>query len=312
MFERDKKSKKIFSDFPIYEIKKDEFARFPLLKKFLEIPDAPKQIFVRGNLDLIREENNLKFLSVVGSRAVTTYGKDCIEKIISPLSGFPICIISGLAIGVDGLSHKAAIKAKLPMIVIPGSGLGEQVLYPKMNRDLSLEILNNDGLLISEYDENFKSTLYAFPARNRLMAALSDAVLLIEAGTKSGTMITARIATEYNKDVWCVPGSIFSDRSSGTNNLIKNGAAMITDYKDVLHNFRISFEEENSESGKNLEKMNLSTEEKNILKNLNESMTKEKLMELCGLEFGDFLTALTMLEMKNLVRIDSGLVRKVF
>jgi DNA processing protein len=315
MFESKKKGQKSFDKFPIYEIKKDEFSRFPLLKNFLEIPDAPKQIFVRGNLNLIKEENNLKFLSIVGSRAVTTYGKDIINKIIPPLSGYPICIISGLAIGVDGLSHTAAIKSGLPIIAIPGSGLGEKVLYPRMNRDLALEILNAGGLLISEYDENFKSTLYAFPARNRLMAALSDAVLLIEAGEKSGTMITARIATEYNKDVWCVPGSIFSDKSKGTNNLIKNGAAMITDHLDILHNFRISVPEEKS-GGKNknvkdLEKMNLSDEEKIILKNLNENLTKEKLMEMCGMEFSEFLTALTMLEMKNLIKEEVGTVRKV-
>ncbi len=316
MFEGKKKTGKSFESFPIYEIKKDEFSRFPLLKNFLEIPDAPKQIYVRGNLDLIKEENNLKFLSIVGSRAVTTYGKDIINKIIPPLSGYPICIISGLAIGVDGLSHTAAIKSGLPMIAIPGSGLGEKVLYPRMNRDLALEILNAGGLLISEYEEDFKSTLYAFPARNRLMAALSDAVLLIEAGTKSGTMITARIATEYNKDVWCVPGSIFSDKSKGTNNLIKNGAAMITDYKDILHNFRISVPEEDEENGgykngKDLEKMNLTDEEKNILKCLDENITKEKLMEITGLEFSEFLTALTMLEMKNLIKEEVGTVRKI-
>jgi DNA processing protein len=315
MFEGKKKTGKSFASFPIYEIKKDEFSRFPLLKKFLEIPDAPKQIFVRGNLDLIKENTDLKFLSIVGSRAVTTYGKDTINKMIPPLSGYPICIISGLAIGVDGLSHTAAIKSGLPMIAIPGSGLGEKVLYPASNRELALEILNNNGLLISEYEENFKSMLHAFPARNRLMAALSDAVLLIEAGEKSGTMITARLATEYNKDVWCIPGSIFSDKSKGTNNLIKNGAAMITDHLDILHNFRISVpEEENEEknkSGKDLEKMNLSNEEKIILKNLNENLTKEKLMEVTGLEFSEFLTALTMLEMKNLIKEEVGIVRKI-
>jgi DNA processing protein len=251
---------------------------------------------------------------LVGSRAVSTYGKDSIEKIVSPLSGFPICIISGLAIGVDGLSHKNALKAGLPVIAIPGSGLGEKVLYPTNNRDLALEILNNNGLLISEYSEDFKSTLYAFPARNRLMAALSDAVLLIEASTKSGTMITARLATEYNKDVWCVPGSIFSANSEGTNSLIKNGAAMITSHRDVLHNFRISVpdEENENQNAKNIEKLNLSPEEKLILEKLIENASKEKLMVATGLEFGEFLTALTMLEMKNLVKTDSGLIRKVF
>lgn len=289
-------SKKMFSDFQIYKIEKSEFNKFPLLRKFLEIPDSPKQIFYRGNLKRFQNISNIHFLSVVGSRIVTTYGKDCIEKILPPLSGQNICIISGLAIGVDGLAHKAAIKSGLPIIAIPGSGLGEKVLYPRMNRDLALEILKSGGLLISEYEENFKSTLYAFPARNRLMAALSDAVLLIEASTKSGTMITARIATEYNKDVWCVPGSIFSDRSSGTNNLIKNGAAIITDYKDILHNFRITILEETDNENKqienkferDLEKMNLTNEEKIILKNLDENLTKEKLMEISGLEFAEF------------------------
>jgi DNA processing protein len=308
-------SKDIFEDswsgkFPIYKIEKDEYPRFPLLQKFLHIPDTPKQVYVRGNLDLIRKENGYKYLSVVGSRAVTNYGKDCVERLIAPLSGYPICIISGLAIGIDGLAHEKALGANLPIIAIPGSGLGQKVLYPKMNQDLALRILKGQGLLISEYEADFKSQLYAFPARNRLMAALSDAVLLIEAGTKSGTMITARIATEYNKDVWCVPGSIFSDRSSGTNNLIKSGAAIITDYKDILHNFRISALEESFSADKNLDKIHLSKEERTILNNLTENLTKEKLMEKCGLGFGEFLTALTTLEMKDLIKEDAGLVRK--
>ncbi len=308
----------MFSQYPIYKITKGEFHKYPLFRKFLEIPDCPKQIFYRGNLQQFENSSKIHFLSVVGSRTVTTYGKDSVEKLISPLGDQPLCVISGLAIGVDGLSHKAAIKAKLPVIAIPGSGLGEKVLYPRMNRDLALEILKSGGLLISEYEEDSKSMLYFFPARNRLMAALSDAVLLIEASTKSGTMITARIATEYNKDVWCVPGSIFSERSEGTNNLIKNGAAIITDYKDILHNFRIPTEnlEANGKSDnkfiRDLEKMNLTSEEKLILKNLDENLTKEKLMEISGLEFSEFLTALTMLEMKNLVKVDSGIIRKVF
>lgn len=299
----------MFESYPIFKITKEEYTKYPLLKKFLEIPDPPKQIYVRGNLDILQNITGQHFLSIVGSRAITTYGRDAIDKLIPNLSGHPITIISGLAIGVDGLSHIAAIKAKLPMIAIPGSGLGEKVLYPSSNRKLAFEILQNEGLLISEYEENFKSMLHAFPARNRLMAALSDAVLLIEAGEKSGTMITARLATEYNKDVWCVPGSIFSDRSSGTNELIKNGAALICSHKDILHNFRISTPDDSVES-KNPEKMNLSPEERIILEKLNENLQKDRLMEISGLDFGGFLTGLTMLEMKNLVKVDSGIVRK--
>lgn len=309
MFES-KKRDKDFSDFPISKIKKEEFSKYPLLKRFLEIPDCPKQIFYRGNIDQFNNVSNKHFLAVIGSRTVTTYGKDSIQKLVPPLTGHPICIISGLAIGVDGLSHEAAIKAKLPIIAIPGSGLGEKVLYPSSNRKLALEILQNNGLLISEYDENFKSMLHFFPARNRLMAALSDAVLLIEASKKSGTMITARIATEYNKDVWCVPGSIFSEKSEGTNNLIKTGAAMITDYKDILHNFRISIDEKESESGFDIDKADLSPDEKKILKALTENFTKEKLMEITELSFGEFLTALTMLEMKGFIKEETGVIRK--
>jgi DNA processing protein len=298
------------SKYPIHKIEKEDFVNYPLFKRFLEIPDCPKQIYYRGNIEQFSDPSLFKFLSIVGSRAVTTYGKDTIEKLISPLTTYPICIISGLAIGVDGLSHKAAMKAGLPVIAVPGSGLGEKVLYPRSNRDLAVEILKHGGLLISEYPENEKSQLHFFPARNRLMAALSDAVLLIEASTKSGTMITARLATEYNKDVWCVPGSIFSTNSEGTNSLIKNGAAMITEYKDILHNFRIPVPEEKSKE--EVEKLRLGKEEKVIMESLLENTSKDKLMEKTGLEFSDFLMGLTMLEMKNLIKIDSGIVRKNF
>ncbi len=305
-----------FSDFPIFKIEKSEFGDFELLKRFLEIPDSPKQIYYRGNIEQFKNPADCHFLSVVGSRAITNYGKDAIQKLVEPLTGYPICIISGLAIGVDGLSHIAAMKAGLPMIVVPGSGLSEKVLYPAANRDLALEILNNNGLMISEYPKDFKSTLWAFPARNRLMAALSDAVLIIEARERSGTMITARLAMEYNKDVWCLPGSIFSETSIGTNELIQNGAALIKDSHDILHNFRINPPSPLSQGGTsansiNLEKLNLSEEEKLLLEKLTENFSKDKLFEISNLEFGDFFSALTMLEMKNCIKIDGGIVRKI-
>lgn len=309
---------KKFADFPILKIDKSEFQKYGLFKRFLEISDPPKEIYIRGNIEQFKNPADFHFLSVIGSRAITNYGRDTIGKLVEPLLGQPICIISGLAIGVDGLSHKAAMKAVLPMIVVPGSGLGEKVLYPATNRELALEILNKGGLMISEYEENFKSTLWAFPARNRLMAALSDAVLIIEARERSGTMITARLALEYNKDVWCVPGSIFSETSVGTNELIQNGAALIKDTNDILHGFRIQIpglipNPSPMEKGvsANLEKYNLSPDEKMLLEKLTENLSKDKLFEISKLEFGDFFSALTMLEMKNCIKIDGGIVRKI-
>jgi DNA processing protein len=299
------------SEFPITKIEAKDFDKFPLLKKFKEIPDPPKQIYYRGQFP----GEHFHFLAVVGSRNITSYGKDCIEKIIEGLRGQNICIISGLALGTDGESHNAALKNNLPTIGIPGSSIFEKSIGPKTNKDIAENILKSGGLLMSEYDETYPVGVWSFPARNRLMAALADAVLLIEAGEKSGTLITARLAVEYNKDVLCVPGPINSSNSFGTNMLIANGARLIQNSSDILHQFRIALDESGTVSREIPAQENFTDLEKIVLVSLKEPISKDsllnKLSEEIQCDIGEFLTAVTMLEMKGYLKEEVGILRRV-
>ena len=185
------------------EIVKLEKSKFP--KSLLEIPEPPEELYIAGNLP----SEDYTYLCIVGSRKFTSYGKEACEKIIEGLKGYPIVIVSGLALGIDSIAHKKALSVGLKTLVFPGSGLSPSAMYPKTNALLAEEIVKDGGCLISEFDPDFKATLWSFAKRNRLMSGISKAVLIIEAEEKSGTMITARLSTEHNRDVLAVPGSIF-------------------------------------------------------------------------------------------------------
>ncbi len=175
-------------------------------EKLKQIPDAPKKLYVEGVLP----SEDTKILAVVGARKHTPYGKEACEKLIAGLAGYDICIVSGLALGIDAVAHKAALDAGLKTIAVPGSGLDRSVLYPITNKRLAEEILHAGGALLSEFEPKTIAAPWTFPQRNRIMAGLADAVLVVEAELQSGTLITSKYATEYNRDVLAVPGSIFS------------------------------------------------------------------------------------------------------
>ena len=212
------------------EIKKLPKEKWP--KQLLEIPQIPEQLYIIGELP--NEQEKLIYLCVVGSRKHTSYGKEICEKIIAGLAGYPIVIVSGFAMGIDTIAHKKAMDIGLRTVVFPGSGLSDSAMYPKTNIILMNEIIKKGGCLISEFEPNFKATQWSFPMRNRLMAGISKAVLVIEAEERSGTLITARLTTEYNRDLLTVPGSVFSPNSKGTNKLIRQGATPVTCAEDVL------------------------------------------------------------------------------
>lgn len=289
---------------PLTKIEQKDFGKYPLLKKFLEIPDAPKQVYVLGKFP----EPHLRTLAIVGSRKMTSYGRDVLEKIVSGLHGYNICIISGLALGVDVEAHKQALNNHLHTIGIPGSGISKKAIYPKANQNVAESILENDGLLLSELEPEQEAAPWTFPARNRLMAALAEVVLIVEASHKSGTLITARLALEYNKEVLAVPGSIFSESSEGANHLIAQGAKVITCAEDVLEVFGIrpKVELEN-----NLEEENLSDFEKQVLSTLSEPKTKDKLLEQLQSEPSELMMTLTLLEMRGYIKEELGVVRRV-
>lgn len=202
---------------------------FPLALK--SIPSAPKALYTLGN---INELNNRKVVSVVGSRAVTPYGKQVTSKLAGQLAGKGIAIASGLALGVDALAHHAALEAGgYTVAVLPSPVLQ---VYPATNRQLAKRILQQGGGLISEYGDDDRSEAFKgrFIERNRLVSGLADVLLITEAGERSGTLHTANFALEQGRTVMVVPGNITSPASQGCNNLIKAGALPVTDVNDVL------------------------------------------------------------------------------
>src|SRR3989344_1570604 len=184
------------------EIRELERSEWP--EQLLEIPQPPERLWMRGNMPA----EGTKLLAVVGSRAMTRYGQEACEKLITGLAGYPVSIVSGWALGVDPCAHRAALAAGLHTIAIPGSGLDDSILYPRSNRAFAKELLGKGGGMMSEYEPKTPSHVRYFPERNRLMVGISNAVLVIEAGEKSGTLITARLASEYNRDLLCIPHRI--------------------------------------------------------------------------------------------------------
>ncbi len=295
--------------FPLSIIPREEFKDHPLLTRLLELHDMPAKLYIAGNLPEVTLDEygraTPRILTVVGSRKYSTYGKLALEKLISALAGENIVVLSGLALGIDGIAHEAALKHNLKTVAIPGSGLDAKVLYPKTHLQLGEAIVEAGGALVSEFPAEMEAAQWTFPARNRVLAALADAVLVVEATEKSGTLITARQALELGKDIGAIPGDIFSESSMGTNMLIKDGAYIIRnpdDLYDLLHLQRKTKEETHHE---------LTDNEKKILEQLSEPLEKDTLMLKSELPADQFLMTLSSLEMKGCIQETFGEVRKV-
>ena len=274
-----------------------------LPQAFLEMPDPPKALYVEGRWP----GEEYIFLTVVGSRKFSTYGKEVCEELIAGLAGYPIAIVSGLAIGIDTIAHKAALKAGLSTLAFPGSGLDRSVIHPSSNKKLADEIVYAGGALVAEYEPTQPAGIHTFPRRNRLMAALAKATLIIEAGEKSGTLITARLALDYNRDVLAVPGSIFNFGSKGTNRLIRQGATPIIDSRDVLEALGFKLEETD---GQQKLFADLTENEQKIVEILQiEPLPRDELIMDSGLSAADANQTLATLEIKGLIKETLGEVR---
>lgn len=288
------------------EIKKLPKKYWP--QSLLELPQIPQELYIIGELP---NPKDFVFLCVVGSRKFTTYGKEVCEKLIAGLKGYPIVIVSGFAMGIDTIAHKKAMEINLPTVVFPGSGLSPEAIYPKTNIKMMRDIVESGGCLISEWEPSFKATQWSFPMRNRLMAGLSKAVLVIEAQEKSGTLITARLAVEYNKDLLTVPGNIYSPNAKGTNKLLRMGATPITSPEELLE--ALGFEqEEDEEIHKNKQQKlfeDLSKEEKKIIDCLREPMERDALVRKVGLPTYETNALLSVLEIKGLIKEEYGEIR---
>lgn len=291
------------------EIRKLDKKEFP--KALLEIPQPPEELWIIGDLPnpSLAETKDLVYLSVVGSRKFTSYGKEACEKIIEGLRGYPIVIVSGFAMGIDTIAHKKAMQTGLRTIVFPGSGLSDEAIYPKTNVSLIREVVEKNGCLISEFEPDFKAQQWGFPMRNRLMAGISKAVLIIEAEEKSGTLITARLATEYNRDVLVVPGSIFSPASRGTNKLIRQGATPVTSAEDVLE--ALGFEKEVNKEKQARLFADLSTEEKKVLEILREPIPRDDLIRALKMQTSEANSLLSVMEIKGLIAEELGELHRI-
>jgi len=199
-------------------------------KLLSEITDPPHTLFYRGILPPDEQPS----LAVVGTRRLTAYGKMVCEDLVTPLASQGIVIVSGLALGIDGVAHAAAIDAHGITVAVLGTGINRQNVYPEAHKNLSQKIIDCGGAILSEYPPGFGPSQYSFPARNRIIAGLSLGTLVIEAPIKSGALITARCALDYNREVMCVPHAITSLTGVGPNNLIKFGAKMVTEPNDIL------------------------------------------------------------------------------
>lgn len=288
------------------EIRELERSEWPA--QLLEIPQPPEQLWIRGTLPPV----GTKLLTVVGSRAMTRYGQEACQKLITGLAGYPVSIVSGLALGVDTCAHKAALAAGLHTLVVPGSGLGDEVLYPRSNRGFAKEILKAGGGFLSEYPPETASRVHFFPERNRLMVGLADAVLVIEAGQKSGTLITARLAGEYNRDLLCIPHRIGDPHAFGPHLFIRLGAALVSDSLHILEALHIP-PREGAVSG--VAPSDLEDAELVIWNMLDEPMTRDEILRStssrqAALGPGETLTALVALELRGLVKEEFGAWRR--
>lgn len=277
------------------EIRNLEKKNFP--KLINHIPDPPKQLRIIGQLP-----ENQKYLCVVGSRKYSEYGKTVCQKLIDGLQGYPITIVSGLALGMDSIAHFSALKNKLKTIAVPGSGLSDKVLYPSTNKSLARKIIEEGGALISEFDDDFRATSWSFPQRNRIMAGMSEATLIIEAELKSGTLITSKYAIEYNRDVFTVPHSIFSKTGAGPHMLLRLGATPITSSEDIIQ--ALGLKTKNLETKRDYSVC--STDEMEIIEILKEPKGRDELIRLLNKPVYVTQTILASMEIKNLIKEEMG------
>ena len=214
--------------FQIITIQSDD-DRYPQLLG--QIHDFPKTLYCQGNLNLLAKN----CFAVVGTRKLTSYGKEVTQNIVRGLVHAGFVIVSGLALGIDSVAHQTTLDCDGETIAVLGTPLDQ--IYPPENSKLAEDILNNNGLIISEYPAGYPGLRMNFAIRDRLISGLSKGVLVIEAPEKSGALITAHCALDQNRDVFAVPGSIFSSNSVGPNSLIKKGAKLVTSAQDILDEY---------------------------------------------------------------------------
>ena len=274
-----------------------EDENYPSLLK--NIFNPPAVLYCKGDLDLCNFERTL---AVVGSRKATFHAGEALNKIMSELSGTDICIVSGLAAGLDTTAHSAAIKNNLKTIGVIASGF--DYIYPTSNKDLYKRIENGNGVIFTEYYPTFEPLKFRFPQRNRIVSGLSYGTLVVEASLKSGALITANLALEQGRELLCVPGLITNPNTAGIYKLIKQGASIITCADDILS--ALGWEIKTSVQTQ-LDFSELDDDEKKVYNALElEEKGVDELTAITKIPLENLLTVLTMMELKGIIKQVSG------
>ena len=266
---------------------------YPPLLKELEF-DAPAVLFIRGNLPAAT-----KRLAVVGTRSATAYGKRMTQDLIRGLRGSGVTIVSGLASGIDGFAHEAALETGLATEAIFGCGVDR--IYPPVHTGLAHRILASDGALVSEYALGIAPDRHHFPQRNRIIAGLARATLVVEAGDRSGALITALLSGEYNREVAAVPGAVTNPKVAGCHRLIKTGAALIESSEDILQLLQLRASSTPKAKQESLALNETETAFYGLL-DASEAQHIDALAEKLSLPVGEALGQLLLLELKGAVK----------
>ncbi len=265
---------------------------YPYLLK--QIFDPPIILFWRGDQSCLRYQN---FLAAVGTRKISPYARQIMPGLLRPISSRKIIIVSGLARGVDSLAHQIAVDCRQPTIAVLGSGIDRRSFYPGENFPLAEKIIQNHGLIFSEYPPGTGPCPENFPRRNRIISGLCQATLVIEAAARSGSLITAYQALEQNREIMAIPGNICLTNSQGTNKLLQHGARLISDSQDILDFYRISPEETKIQIDK------LSPPEKQILDCLRcGALTVEKIQQSSKMDIVTLNATLSLLEIQGYIK----------
>ena len=272
--------------------------KYPFMLR--QISNPPMTLFYKGDLFSCNLDKTVAF---VGSRRASSHGRDDLKKILSGLANTDICIVSGLASGIDTVAHTSAIENNIKTIGVIASGF--DFTYPTSNKTLYQNIENGYGALVSEYYPTFEPMKFRFPQRNRIVSGLSYGTLVAEASLKSGALITANLTLEQGRELMCIPGLISNPNTEGIYKLLKNGATLVTESCDILN--ALGWEVQHCSCGEQLTLPMLTTEEEKIFTNLEiEEKGVDELLSLTGMSIDDLLINLTTMELKGIIKQCGG------
>ena len=259
-----------------------------------EISNPPLKLYYKGNLDLLKDE---RLIAVVGTRNPSSYGKLCCEYMVKKMTSANITIVSGFAKGIDSIAHRTSLLTGGKTIAVIASGL--DIVYPASNLSLYREI-EEKGLILSEYEAGVKPFKFNFPQRNRIIAGLSKGTIVVESKDRGGSLITADLALEFNRDVYAVPGDVFSEYSKGCNNLIRDSKAKsLSNINELLDDYSWKIEEKNI-NNKYTQNQLLILNSLSSEKNLDNILTETKI------EQTEILAELMTLEIMGVIKSIAG------